>query len=62
MRIKNRKGKTIGSGLPWVGVSGPNIAIARDALAGNFLARKVRSGGRIGPKRRRVRGCGFIPL
>jgi hypothetical protein len=70
-----QKGRNLIVTEPWVGVSGPTLGSARDALGGAFMDRRVLSGGGTKVRRharrvRRVRrgkgfraiGSGFIPL
>lgn len=71
-----QKGRKLVVTQPWVGVSGPMLGSARDALGGAFMDRRILSGGGTKVRRhaarrvRRVRrgkgfraiGSGFIPL
>ena len=67
-----RKGRKMLVTHPWIGVSGPILGVARDALGGSFMNRRILSGGGARAMRhsRRVRrgkgfraiGSGFVPL
>lgn len=66
--MRFRRGARMAITVPWSGTPGPILSVARDALGGNFMQRRIRSGGRVLVRGRglrrmaRVRGGGFIPL